>query len=113
MNTKESNNVPIDRYTKVEATEAEKEYTKLVQIIDELNGVATIKPESFGNGYDKRAYNHCTMEMVDTLTRELCSRLKKIDSSPEAMLQYSQQLRNWWIDHKVMDNRHNKSCKEK
>lgn len=77
----------------------EKEVSKIVQLLDELDGLGPPDPNIYGNGYDKRVYNCCTKELADSLISTLCSRLKQLGD----VSGYSLELQMWWRDHQAID----------
>ncbi len=56
-------------------------------------------PEGYGNGYDSRVYNKgLSKEHLDKKTKQLCSKLQKVDVS-----KYSLEMQIWWRDHQKAD----------
>jgi len=88
----------------MEPSSWEMEMTKVVLLLDEVNGKGTPDPDKFNEGYDRRVY--CTdmsKEVADRFVRRLCTRLKKLDRLVDGLNGYSFELRMWWRDHQRMD----------
>ncbi|MAH32735.1 MAG: hypothetical protein CMG78_12140 [Marinobacter sp.] len=84
----------------LESTPLEKEASKLVALLDELNKKG--KPKSnFGDGYDKRVYNKITRAKADILIARLCGKLGRI----KGIDRYSLEMQIWWRDHQASDKK--------
>jgi len=83
----------------MEADERECELTKVVQLLDELDGKGPPDPETYGNGYDKRVYNDWQDGGVKFVV-ELCNRLQKLET---CISDYSLEMQMWWRDHQRAD----------
>ncbi len=83
----------------MEANDSEKELSKVLGLLDELETKKL--PENFGTGYDSRVYNkYFTKKYIDRRTAELCSKLQKID-----VTQYSLEMQMWWRNHQELDKK--------
>ncbi len=82
----------------LEASSLEREISEVACLLDELDG----KPveSSHRRGYHPRVYNKVTRELGDSLTAELCSRLKTTD-----VTRYSLEMQMWWRDHQAADRK--------
>lgn len=80
---------------------AEQELSKVLALMDELDGKGRPDPDSYGNGYDKRAYGNASDERLNELVATLCSRLTAISD----VSQYSLEMQLWWRDHQRADER--------
>lgn len=78
----------------LEANNLEIEASKIVALLDELEGKPI--PDDYGSGYDDRVYNQAID--LDKLTAKLCKRLQKVDVS-----EYSLEMQIWWRDHQKAD----------
>ena len=82
----------------------EEEMSKIVQLLDELDGKGMPNPRSYGQGYDERVYNKkLTDEFCDKLVSELCHRISVIP--PIDLPKYSLELQLWWRDHQREDKK--------
>lgn len=89
----------------------EKEMTKVVQLLDELDG-KKLNRRNFGDGYDDRVYNKGLSKIDrDKLVSTLCSKLKKIKK--DDITKYSLELQMWWRDHQEADKKRIRQEKEK
>lgn len=89
----------------------EKEMTKVVQLLDELDG-KKLNKSKFGDGYDERVYNKgLSKKDRDKLVSTLCSRLK--NTKKVNVTKYSLELQMWWRDHKEADKKRIRQEKEK
>jgi len=79
------------------ATQHEINLSVVYGLLDELK-IGSL-PENFGTGYDKRVYNKgLSKKHLDEKTKELCSKLQKID-----VTKYSLEMQMWWRDNKKAD----------
>lgn len=78
----------------MEATNQEREISRVACLIDELNG-QTFNP-SHWHGYHPQVY--CQPYDADLMTKSLCERLQKVEISD-----YSLEMQMWWRDHKIAD----------
>lgn len=88
------------------ATQLEVECSRILILLDELDGKGPPKPKSGGwDGYDKRVYNErLDRGFADELTAELCGRISKIKD----LSKYSLELQVWARDHKIADAKRKK-----
>lgn len=82
----------------------EKELSKILYLLDELNGKGRPNPQQFGTGYDRRVYCCWSRKKDDKLVADLCSRLQGIPSNVLAK-DYSLEMQTWWRDHKSADKK--------
>jgi hypothetical protein len=83
----------------MEATSREIELSKVVQLLDELEG----KPLShnYGRGYDSRVYcQNISKEQADLWVSTLCAKLTKLGKKVK---KYSLEMQIWWRDHQLAD----------
>jgi hypothetical protein len=84
----------------LESDFAEREMSKVVVLLDELDGKGVPDPKTYGNGYDSRVYNKgWTDEKRDVLVAELCTRLQKVKN----IKKYSLELQIWKRNHDAAD----------
>jgi hypothetical protein len=83
------------------STGLEVECSRILILLDELDGKGPPKPKSGGwDGYDKRVYNErLDRGFADELTAELCARISKVKD----LSKYSLELQVWARDHKIAD----------
>jgi hypothetical protein len=88
------------------STGLEVECSRILLLLDELDGKGPPKPKSGGwDGYDKRVYNErLDRVFADELTAELCARISKVKD----LSKYSLELQVWARDHKIADAKRKK-----
>src|SRR5688500_1174854 len=77
------------------------EATKIVALLDELDGKGQPNPKTYNSGLDKRVYNNANNNLLDSLTQQLCSRLQL----EKDISVYSLELQIWWRDHQAADKK--------
>lgn len=94
----------------LDSNNLEKEMSKVVQLLDELDG-KKLNRSKFGDGFDDRVYNKNLLQNDrDKLVATLCSRLQKIKKVD--VTKYSLELQIWWRDHQEADQKRIKKEKE-
>ncbi len=84
----------------MESTSREKALTKVVLLLDELDGKGAPDPKKFIAGYDRRAYtDHPSKKTAAAWVRDLCARLQEIKD----VRVFSLELQTWWRDHQAAD----------
>lgn len=79
------------------ATHIEKEMSKVMCLLDELNGIPI--NQSYWNGYHPEVYNKkLSNDTCDRCVILLCDSLQKTDVS-----KYSLEMQIWWRDHRQAD----------
>ena len=90
----------------MEASEMEKEVSRIRCIMDELDGKPLNK--DYFDGYHPSAYNKLnTRATADSLTKALCERMSKLPSVANLSLE----AQMWWRDHQIADEK--RKLKEK
>lgn len=82
-----------------QANSREIEGSRIVRLLDELEGKGAPNPYTFNNGMDNRIYNKSFD--LDALTVELCGKLQKIKN----IAKYSLELQIWWRNHQELDKK--------
>lgn len=94
----------------MEPNEREVEMSRVLVLIDELNG-KEFKKENY-SGYHPDVYSKgITQDDIDKATANLCSKLKQVEAEGNVS-DYSLELQIWWRDHKEADKRHDAEDKE-
>jgi hypothetical protein len=86
----------------MEASNLEVRLSRVYQIQDEIQLGKEIDPEGW-RGYDKRAYNRATRNLLDEATDHLCGLLRC--KTPEEIEEYSLETQMWWRDHQIEDRK--------
>jgi hypothetical protein len=85
------------------AHDDEVEFSRALQLLDELDGKRKHPDKDAWSGYDSRAYGHCTKAGLDDAVSMLCARLSALPS--DAIKDYSPEMQMWWRDHQQADRR--------
>ena len=79
-------------------SDLEQQAARCACLLDELNGKAWTRSD--WDGYHAATYNKTNRECLDSLVRDLCSRLQSL---PRPITDYSLELQTWWRDHHAAD----------
>ena len=83
----------------MEPNSLEVELSKVVQLLDELDGKPLSK--NYGTGYDSRVYSqNVSKEQADLWVSTLCAKLTKLGKKVK---KYSLEMQIWWRDHQIAD----------
>ena len=91
----------------MESSALECEASRLVVLLDEMAGLGSPNPKTYGDGYDKRVYGRATRKMADEMTAKLCGLL-----SAEGVAGRSLEMQVWWRDHQTADEKKNQSSSQ-
>lgn len=82
--------------------DTEKELSRVLLLLDELDGKGPPELSKYGRGYDDRAYlKQDQTELLHQKTAELCSRLTALPD----VTAYSLEMQLWWRDHSTADRK--------